>query len=609
MCGINGFNWNDPCQIQTMNDAIKHRGPDDNGTYTDEHVSLGHVRLSIIDLSAHGHQPMIDENADYYLVYNGEIYNFLEIQKELVQKGIRFKSRCDTEVLLYSFIVWGPECLEKFNGMFAFAIYDKKKGILFLARDRVGVKPLYYYHNDGKFIFSSEIRGILCHDIEKRPNPKIIRDFLLYNISAHTNETFFCNIYRLPKGHYAIFNVKTNEMNQTCWWKFSFAAETPDSYSHCVNELKNLLTDSVRLRLISDVPVGTCLSGGIDSSSIACIIKDAGITDIITFSATYPDFKLDETKYIDIVSKAASMKNCKVQPSAISLEEDLFSLARSTSEPIGGPSGYAQYCVQRLAAANKVTVLLDGQGADELFAGYHYFFGFYLKGLLLRGRFLQFFRELSGLINGGHFRLGVLSFIFLLIPISVRERFFMKKSLASARLINDFSAETSFFRQYYQCSSLHEALEFHMNYKLEHLLMSEDANSMAHSREARVPFLDYRIMEFVMHLPENFIIRKGMTKSILRDAVRDILPAEILQRRDKIGFATPDSEWLRNDKFRILLNSWFIENEPLCNKCIDLTKTRKYIREHITRKKDHGRELFQIIFLECWYKLFFPHKM
>jgi asparagine synthase (glutamine-hydrolysing) len=609
MCGINGFNWNDPRLIQTMNEAIKHRGPDDTGLYNDENISLGHVRLSIIDLSSRGHQPMVDVSDNYYLVYNGEIYNFQEIREELVKKGIQFKSKTDTEVLLYSYIIWGPECLQKFNGMFAFAIYDKNKGMLFLARDRVGIKPLYYYHKGGKFIFSSEIRGILSHDIEKKPNAKIIRDFLLFNISSHTNETFFCDINRLPKGHYITFNLKDNEIKQTCWWKFSFITETTDSYTQCVNTLKFLLKDSVRLRLISDVPVGTCLSGGIDSSSIACIIKDAGISDIVTFSATYPNFKLDETKYIDIVSKAASMKNYKIQPSAISLENDLFSLARSTSEPIGGPSGYAQYCVQKLAAANGVIVLLDGQGADELFGGYHYFFGFYLKNLLVRGKVYKFLRELFGLIKGGHFKIGVLSLMFLLVPISVREQFFIKKSLASAQLINDNSAETSFFQQYYQCSSLHEALEFHMNYKLEHLLNSEDSNSMAHSREARVPFLDYRIMEFVMHLPDHFIIREGMTKTILRDAVKDILPPEILQRRDKIGFATPESEWLRHAKFRHLLNIWFVENEPLCNDYIDLNKMKKYIQDHLSGKKDHGRELFQIIFLETWCKLYFPNKI
>ena len=606
MCGINGFNWNDVRSIKTMNDSIKHRGPDDTGVYTDEFISLGHVRLSIIDLSERGHQPMIDVSNNYYLVYNGEIYNFQEIREELEKKGIQFKSKTDTEVLLHSYIVWGPECLHKFNGMFAFAIYDKNKGNLFLARDRIGVKPLYYYFKEGKFIFSSEISGILSHTVETQPNTKAIRDFLLYNITSHMDETFFTGINRVPKGHYLTFNLKNRNYKQTCWWKFSFGNETTESYSHCVNTLKFLLEDSVRLRLISDVPVGTCLSGGIDSSAIACIIKDAGISDIATFSATYPNFKLDETKYIDIVSKAASMTNYKIQPTAISLEKDLFSFIHAISEPVSSPSPYAQYCVHRLAKINGVTVLLDGQGADELFGGYHYFFGFYLKNLLKKGKIRKFFSELFGLIKGGYFLFGILSLIFLLIPISVRERYFINRSLASPELIDNNSVESSFFQQYYRCGSLHEALEFHMNYKLEHLLNWEDTNSMAHSREARVPFLDYRIMEFVMHLPEDFIIKKGMTKSILRDAVKNIIPPEIFQRRDKIGFATPEAEWLRDETFRHLLISWFVEKKPLCSDYIDLNKMKKYIQEHISGKGNHGKELFKIIFLETWFKIFFP---
>jgi asparagine synthase (glutamine-hydrolysing) len=301
------------------------------------------------------------------------------------------------------------------------------------------------------------------------------------------------------------------------------------------------------------------------------------------------------------------MINYKIQPSAFSLKTDLFHLASSTSE-ISSPSGYAQYCVQKLAKEKGVTVSLDGQGADELFGGYHYFFGFYLKGLLVKGKFHKFLSEFFGLIKGGHFTFGILSLIFLLFPLSLREQFFINKSLASSYLIKNKSAETSFFQQYYRCRSLHEALEFHMNYKLEHLLISEDANSMAHSRESRLPFLDYRIMEFVMSLPEDFIIQNGMTKAILREAVQDVLPAEILQRRDKIGFAAPESEWLRDETFRQLLTNWFIETKPLCSDYIDLKKAEKYIRDHISGKRDYGRELWKIIFLETWFKIFFPLK-
>lgn len=608
MCGINGFNWNDEILIKAMNETIKHRGPDDRGLFVDDCVSLGHVRLSIIDLSDRGHQPMVDASNNYYIIYNGEIYNFQEIRAELEKKGIKFLSNTDTEVLLYSYIVWGTDCLQKFNGMFTCAIYDKCKETIFLARDRIGVKPLYYYLNDGKFIFSSEIAGILVHDIEKKPNSKAIRDYLLYNISSHTDETFFEGIKRLPKGHYLIFDLKNRDCKQFCWWKFSFGTATPDSYVQCVYKLKNLLKDSVKLRLISDVPVGTCLSGGIDSSAIACIIKEAGISDITTFSATYPDFILDETKYIDIVSKNTSMRNYKIQPSADSLEKNLFSFVRTIGEPVASPSPYAQYCVQELAQTNGVTVLLDGQGSDELFAGYHYFFGFYLKGLLTTGKIDIFLKEMAGLIKGKHFGLGLSSLIFLLIPITMRQEYFEKKTLASPDLINDNNAKSSFFQQYYTCKTLHEAIEFHMNYKLEHLLNWEDSNSMAHSREARLPFLDYRIMEFVMDLPEEYIIRAGMTKAIVRDALKGVVPPEILQRRDKIGFATPESAWLRNEKIKNILLNWFIETSPRCLEYIDLPKASSQIECHLDGKTVNERELWKLIFLEAWFKVFFTYQ-
>ena len=605
MCGINGFNWRDENLLEEMNRSLKHRGPDDEGTYVDEQVSLGHLRLSIIDLSENGHQPMSDSSRRFYIVYNGEVYNFQEIKKELDGLGYTFYSQTDTEVVLYSFIEWGERCLEKFNGMYAFAIYDSKNKKLFLARDRVGVKPLYYFYDGEKFIFSSEIPALLIYRTDTKPNRRLIRDLLLYNITDHTNETFFTDIYKIPKGHYAIFDLDTHKLELKEWWRIKFDERYKGTYLQAVNALRRLLADSVSLRLISDVPVGTCLSGGIDSSSIACLINNAKKSEIKTFSAVFAGFSRDESKYIDLVVNKTGISNFKVNPTSSGLRKDLVAFISAIGEPVGTPSPYSQYCVQQLAKENDVTVLLDGQGSDELFAGYHYFFGFYFRHLLRSLKINTFLKEFRYLISDGQYKLGVLSLLFLLIPLSFRNYYFTRKSNISKELLVDKSATTNFFRDYYGCGSLSKALEFHMNYKLEHLLKWEDRNSMAHAREARVPFLDYRIMEFVSGLPESFIIYGGKTKAILRDSMRDIVPEEILSRADKIGFATPEDEWLRTEEFRVLLSEWFLQGIPRSVSYIDLQKTRDYINEHLYKGRSHGRILWKTLFLECWLREFF----
>lgn len=605
MCGINGFNWSSEELINRMNQALKHRGPDDDGTYVDDLVSLGHVRLAIIDLSERGHQPMADANRNYYITYNGEVYNFREIREELEGLGYRFCSDTDTEVVLYAYIEWGERCLERFNGMFAFAVYDLREGKLFLARDRVGVKPLYYYYDGERLIFSSEIPPILVHGLSTEPNKRLIRDFLLYNITDHTDETFFTKINKLPKGHYALFDLEDRTMKLHEWWNLSFEERYSGGYAQAVEALRALLADSVNRRLISDVPVGTCLSGGIDSSAIACLINNTKRANIKTFSAVFPGFYHDETKYIDLVAKETGMSNFKVKPTAYSLKRNLWEFISRIGEPVPTPSPYSQYCVQRLARENGVTVLLDGQGSDELFAGYHYFFGFYFKHLLHNLQLGTFLKELFNLIRGGQFRMGVLSVLFLMTPLFVRSCYFRRKSNIAEELLRDKEARTDFFEKYYTCRSLHEALEFHMRYKLEHLLKWEDRNSMAHSREARVPFLDYRIMEFVSGLPERFIIRGGMTKAILRDAMNGIVPDEILKRRDKIGFAAPEDDWLRSEEMRGLLEEWFIRERPKSAPFIDLEGTRRMIREHLDCRRSHGRALWSTLFLEAWLRVFF----
>ena len=584
---------------------MKHRGPDAMDFYLDENLSLGHTRLSIIDLSDKGNQPMHDTENEITITYNGEIYNHLELRKILVEKGYKFKSHTDTEVILYSYKEWGLKCLEKLIGMFAFCIYDKIRGTLFLARDHIGIKPLYYYKDKKRFIFSSIIQPILEHDIVTNPNKKLIRDFLLYNNTDHTDETFFSNIQKLPKGHYMIYSIKANNFKIKKWWSSNFFQTYNGSYASACKELRTLLFKSVSRRLMSDVPVGTCLSGGIDSSSIACIINSSSNTEIKkTFSATFPGFKKDETKYIDIVSKKTNLSNYKVNLTGEDFANDYIDFIKSMGEPVPTPSSYAQYKVFEMAKKNKVVVLLDGQGADELFAGYHYFFGFYIKDLILNLHIKSAIKEFIGLLKNNSYKEALLSFGFLFMPLSIKQRYFKNRTNISNKLYNDKSSETDFFQNYYTISNLSSALLFHLENKLEHLLKWEDRNSMAHSREARVPFLDKEIMNFVFTLPENFIINNGITKSILRESMSSTVPEKILQRYDKIGFFTPEDEWLKAPEIKKMFQSFFIDNEPLCQNFIDTERTKQMITAQFSSGKDYTKILWKTLFLESWLRTY-----
>jgi len=606
MCGINGFNWNDEYIIEKMNSSLRHRGPDDEGIYVDEEVSLGHLRLSIIDLSKNGHQPMSDRQDKFFIIYNGEIYNFQALREELELLGYSFKSNTDTEVILYSYMQWKEQCLEKFNGMFAFAVYDSESKRLFLARDRMGIKPLYYYFDEKNdvFLFSSEIPPLLEHKIDIEPNKKLIKDFLLYNVSDHTDETFFEGIMKIPKGCYATFDLMRCELEIKEWYNIKYKERFAGTYEEAISTFRDLMEDSVDIRLISDVPVGTCLSGGIDSSSIACLINRK--MKIKTFSAVYNGYERDESRYISIVAEKTGMANYRIHPTAEKLSEDLFKIIKLIGEPFPSASIYAQNCVQKLARGNDVTVVLDGQGADELLAGYHYFLGFYLVDLLKTLRLKRFASECYNLIKGKEYMIGVQSSLYLLLPIFIREQIFLRESLLSREMMNGSVATTEYFKNFSDCRSLGQSLEFHLKYRLEQLLKWEDRNSMGNQTESRVPFLDYRIIEFISGLPDDFIIREGRTKALLRDAMIDIVPSEILERRDKIGYETPDAYWLKTEDFEKLLSDWFLRGEPLCKEYIDVKKLRLQIKEHLHKNKNHARNLWKAVFLEAWLKTFFP---
>ncbi|AFV22880.1 putative asparagine synthetase, glutamine-hydrolyzing [Methanolobus psychrophilus R15] len=605
MCGITGFNWKDAKLLKKMCDAIKHRGPDDEGAHVDDTVSLGHRRLSILDLSEKGHQPMYSEDGDLVLVYNGEIYNFLEIKEELISKGHHFRSRTDTEVILHCYQEYGTDCVRHFNGMWAFCIYDRSKNNLFLSRDRFGIKPLYYHYDGSSFIFASEIKALLEHDIPRKENREIIFDYLYYNLTDHTEDTFFKGIRRLMPGHNLIFDLNTNKMEISRYY------DVHDRLTEGANDcgkLKEIFTDAVRKRLIADVPVGSCLSGGIDSSAIVVTMRkvdpDARIK---TFSLRFPDVKINETAYQKEVNEMVDSVSYSVTPESSELMRDLEDLFMTQEEPFSGTSVYGQYRVMKLAKDSGVKVLLDGQGADEVLAGYHYFHGYYYYELLKGFDIPHLMKE----ANQHYSKSGSLSpMIYLLLRATTDN---MKKLLYKHRKVPFLSQD--FIKENHQrkdsrwhLSSLDEALyESLMVYSLPHLLRFEDKNSMRFSIESRVPFLDYRFVEYAFSMPSEMKIKEGVTKHAFRKAMEGDLPQSILSRYDKIGFATPEQKWLR-DKAMVELMHKIISSESF--------KSRDFWNaELVTDMYDKllsgessgifvGTDIWRCISVELWMQLY-----
>jgi asparagine synthase (glutamine-hydrolysing) len=402
MCGISGIiNHNKQLvkehDIRLMMQAIKHRGPDDEGLYIDKNVGLGFVRLSILDLSEAGHQPMFSHDGNLVIIFNGEVYNYIEIREEL-KNDFEFKTGTDTEVILAAYQKWGEKCLNKFNGMFSFVIYNLNTKEIFGARDRFGIKPFYYYNDDENFIFASELKAILPF-INREANDSIIADYLLYNRVDHTNETFFKNIFKLPHG--SSFILKGNKFVKNKW--YSLSEKINEHLELDKDEYRHLFVESLMLRQRADVPIGVTLSGGIDSSSITAALRnDFSIEDLNTFSSVFSkDDKADESEFI--LSFKDCIKNMHfITPDENSFINDMHSFIKAHNEPIPDTSPYIQYKVMELAS-KYVKVTLDGQGADEQLAGYHNFFSIYFLELFRKGKLLRLLKEVFQYFVKGEF--------------------------------------------------------------------------------------------------------------------------------------------------------------------------------------------------------------
>ena len=551
MCGISGIvNKNNSSvssgEIKAITDMIIHRGPDSEGFYFGDNFAFGNRRLSVIDLTANGHQPMTYKDR-YTITYNGEIYNYIEIRNDLQMLGYRFKSESDTEVILAAFDHFGFDCVKQFNGMWSFALYDKIREIIFCSRDRFGVKPFYYTELQDKFVFGSEIKQLLNYQSGRRVNLPILIDYLVAGIEDHTNETFFCDINKLEQSHCLIYNLKDHTFS--IFKYYDILIDTGISRlneQESVNLFKSAFYESIKLRLRSDVKVGTCLSGGLDSSSVAAIassfynLNSSRSFTAITAKSLEP--LIDESNYAAKIARKAGLDWHITVPTSLDFSEKIDKVIYAQEEPFGSPSIFMQYKVFEKAKELGCIVMLDGQGGDETLLGYERYYPSYLLSLGLWNGFVNFFASAK---NSRLSKKELLLYFFYFTNPSIRlKRLRMKFSFINKEyfdLINRNCINES--SRSYNDIVLLQRLEL-MRLQLPHLLKYEDRNSMQHSIESRLPFLDYRLVETALSINNRYKIKDGWTKYLLRKAIEEVVPYEIAWRKNKIGFNAPEKTWL-----------------------------------------------------------------
>ncbi len=570
MCGIAGIvlqsaNPGASFYLQKMTDAIAHRGPDGEMQWSNkkETIHLGHRRLSIIDLSDNAVQPMHYANR-YHIVHNGEIYNYLEIRAFLQNKGYSFTSQSDTEVILAAYDYWKEKCLQQFDGMFAFAIWDEKEEMLFAARDRFGEKPFYYYEDDAYFIFASEMKALWAAGIEKKTDHKMLLNYLTLGHVQNCvdkEQTFFESVYSLPPSHYLILRPSKNPLSKiTKFWSINKEIKIDITEADAIENFTELFNISVKRRLRSDVAIGTSLSGGIDSSSIAATInllknKIGSSEKLLTFSAVFPGFENDESKFINSVTQKSGLKGFLIQPTVADLISDFERLCYHQEEPFQSSGIYAQYKVFELASQQHIKVLLDGQGADEILAGYPRYIHWFLQEVLSRHKLGSTQIERKAFIkNDQPFRWNIKNYFAAFLPSHVAiqlEKIEYRKTIHHPDINPEF-LRTTRGRDWEGIhkpivTKLNDILHFNTTEMgLEELLRFADRNSMAHGSEVRLPFLNHELVEFIFSLPPQLKMHDGWTKFLLRKAMDQKLPDEIVWRKNKVGFETPQKNWMQD---------------------------------------------------------------
>jgi len=573
---------------------------------------LVHRRLAILDLSDAGWQPMTTADQRYAVVLNGEIYNYVELRRQLAAKGYTFRSHGDTEVLLAAYAEWGAECVSRLVGMFAFAVLDTRQRQLFLARDPFGIKPLYYTRVHDQVVFASDMQALLTYPGTGR----LIQSeraylYLRYGVTDHGSETLLSDIRQLDAASYMHISLDDRRIHApTRYWRLATDRVLDISFDEAARQLRDLFFDNIRLHLRSDVPVATALSGGIDSSAIVAAMRHVGGAglDLHAFSYISDDERLSEERWIDIVGSATKATVHKVRFVAEDFHHELPRLIRIQGEPFGSTSIFAQYLVFREAARHGIKLMLDGQGGDELFAGYRAAYGYRLADLLARGEVVELGRELGAFwARHGSSPLaaaGTLARPFLPEGLGAAARARLKGSAALAHpdlrvLGRDPEANGSPFP---------DRLRRHLAQTLSRrglpeLLRYEDRNSMAHSIEARVPFLDHRLVELAYSLDGAQLIARGETKAVLRRALEDLLPPTVRDRRDKLGFVTPEGRFMR-ETLGDLAAETFGSPEFRERALVAPDAAQERLRRHRAGDANAGMELWRALNVELWARAF-----
>jgi asparagine synthase (glutamine-hydrolysing) len=579
MCGIAGIiNQNneivDEALINRIIDAVAHRGPNGRGIYIDNNIALGHRRLSIIDLSEHANQPMFYGN-DMVIVFNGEIYNYLEIREELKKEGFSFQTQSDTEVILAAYKHWGNNCLHQFNGMWAFAIYDKAKQKIFCARDRFGIKPFYSSIINHQFVFGSEIRQLIELMREKKANIPVLADYLVNGFEEHNNETFFEGILKLLPSHYLEYDISSHRFSISRYYEVKIDTSVSSlDFKEATDLYQRVFENAVKLRLRSDVKVGTCLSGGLDSSAVALTAsQEYSKHTSQKFTAVHAaslEKENDESKYAAIVSDYLNLDLQITKPEVTDFISAADTIITVQEEPFGSPSIIMQYFVMQKARETGTIVMLDGQGGDETFLGYERYYPAMVKSL----PFLHRFGALLEIAQNSKLNFAEIIFYHLYFT---RSNIRIRRNKKRASLFKDaFIAQTDFnlIKRLSECYNDVYALQKMEieTTQLAHLLKYEDRNSMAHGIEARLPFLDYRCVETALSINNDFKIKDGWTKYPVRRMIDGKLPEEIVWRKNKIGFEAPVKTWLSSSTE---INQ-AIQQSPLLNKIMKEKKPEQW---------------------------------
>lgn len=643
MCGISGYidlhegvNKN---ILQNMTDMIAYRGPDDEGfaffsekdvkfakgkdtasdvqaceyddiVEKDYFMGFGHRRLSILDLSVLGHQPMMKHNK--VLTYNGEVYNYIELRQELQNQGYTFKSNCDSEVILSAYDCWGEKCIEKFNGMWAFAIYDFEKKELFLSRDRFGVKPLYYYRNGEKLIFASEIKQILCDkSVPRVVNEEILAHHLKYNFKEYSEETFFENIYVLRGGcnMKVSFDFVAKRIKSLNVYRYYDLCERikVKQYNNSDKEIGDALRHAINIRTRSDVKLGSCLSGGLDSSSIVGIVTDEkkhgriNQDKLTTVTIGFPeDGKIDETGYAHQAAEYCGCEEHLITPDINDMMEHLENIVWHQDEPLPHLGMEVSYSVFKAASDYGCEVFFDGQGGDEGLTGYYFYYANYLWNSLKNDGIAQFMKRQKEVVNSSDLNIikTIIYVLYFNVPffrnfgVGIRRNKYLGKALKKA--VNKDSIGL-FFEQK---DGLNRQIEDYLYGSLPCILHWEDRNSMASSVETRLPFLDYEYVEKVLSVDVMEKLKGGYTKVPLRQYMKGMLPDEVIWRKNKLGFPAPTGRWLWEMPQEYVLDLF---NNACSKKYFNIDRLKK---DYLNKKKNAADMIGKFILVELWMRKF-----